>query len=143
MKPVATLLLRIQPSRQMLVLQSLVHIAAAGGVMASAIPSWMKAPLLILVGFSWVRARRGSPVTDLVLRGDGRIETAGSDGSAAEVALHPHTFVSSFLVVVLYRRNDRLQALTLLGDSLSAEDFRQLRLWLRWRGFIPPVAAES
>jgi hypothetical protein len=23
--------------------------------------------------------------------------------------------------------------MTLLGDSLAEEDFRQLRLWLRWR----------
>jgi hypothetical protein len=26
-----------------------------------------------------------------------------------------------------------LRFLTLLGDSLAAEDFRRLRLWLRWR----------
>ena len=52
MKPVAPLLLQIKPSRRMLVLQSLAHIVAAGGVMASTIPSWMAALLLILVGFS-------------------------------------------------------------------------------------------
>ena len=143
MKPVAPLHLQIKPSRRMLVLQSLAHVVAAGGVMASTIPSWMAALLLILVGFSWVRERRGSPVTGLVLRGDGTIEVTASDGSVAGGALHPHTFVSSFLVVLLYRRNDRLRALTLLGDSLPVEDFRQLRLWLRWRGSIRPVEPAS
>jgi hypothetical protein len=39
----------------------------------------------------------------------------------------------SFLVVLLYRQEGRLRGLTLLGDSLTAEDFRQVRLWLRWR----------
>jgi hypothetical protein len=39
----------------------------------------------------------------------------------------------SFLVVLLYRQQGRLHSMTLLGDSISEEDFRQLRLWLRWR----------
>jgi hypothetical protein len=41
--------------------------------------------------------------------------------------------VLSFLVVLLYRQQGRLRSLTLPGDSLAAEDFRQLRLWLRWQ----------
>lgn len=37
------------------------------------------------------------------------------------------------MIVLLYRQEGRLQAMTLLGDSLQKEDFRQLRLWLRWQ----------
>jgi hypothetical protein len=33
-----------------------------------------------------------------------------------------------------------LRCLTLLGDSLTDEDFRQLRLWLRWRSTRPQPA---
>jgi hypothetical protein len=51
--------------------------------------------------------------------------------------VHPHTVVLSFLVVLLYRSQGRLRSMTLLGDSLSGEDFRQLRLWLRWRSTAP------
>ena len=47
--------------------------------------------------------------------------------------------VLPFLVVLLYRSEGRLCTLTLLGDSLPADQFRQLRLWLRWR----PAAAAS
>jgi hypothetical protein len=65
--------------------------------------------------------------------GDGSIEIVGADGTASEAVVHPHTLVLSFLVVLLYRCQGRLRALTLLGDSLAEEDFRQLRLWLRWR----------
>jgi hypothetical protein len=48
-------------------------------------------------------------------------------------AIHPHTLVLSFLVVLLYRQQGHLRSQTLLSDSCGAEDFRQLRLWLRWR----------
>ncbi|MDP1636163.1 MAG: hypothetical protein Q8L69_15965, partial [Gallionellaceae bacterium] len=53
--------------------------------------------------------------------------------TACELIVHPHTLVLSFLVVLLYREHGRLCSLTLLPDSSTAEDFRQLRLWLRWR----------
>jgi toxin CptA len=134
MKPVAPVSVLLNPSRRLLVLQSLAHVVAAGAVAASTIPFWLAGLLLILVGFSWARVRRRSALTGLVLRGDGGIETIGPDAASIAAVIHPHTLVLSFLVVLLYRQNNRLQALTLLGDSLSAEDFRQLRLWLRWRG---------
>jgi hypothetical protein len=77
--------------------------------------------------------RRPLAVAGVVLGGDGGIEIVGADGTASEATVHPHTLVLSFLVVLLYRQQGRLRALTLLEDSLSDGDFRQLRLWLRWR----------
>jgi toxin CptA len=77
--------------------------------------------------------RHPLPVASLILGGDGDIEIVGVDGTASEAVVHPHTLVLSFLVVLLYRSQGRLRFLTLLGDSLAAEDFRRLRLWLRWR----------
>ena len=143
MKPVAPLLLQIKPSRRMLVLQSLAHIVAATAVVSSAIASGLASLLLLLVGFSWLRVRRGSAVTGLVLRSDGTVEIIGSDGVATGVVLHPHTLVLSFLVVLLYRQNNRLRAMTLLSDNLPAEDFRQLRLWLRWQGSTRPAESTA
>lgn len=133
MKPVATLSVAIKSSRQLLFVQSLAHLAAAAAVLASHIPSWLAALLLLLVGASLARLRRLLPVTGLVLGGDGHLQTVDADGTASEATVHPHTLVLSFLIVLLYRQHGRLRALTLPGDSLSAEDFRQLRLWLRWR----------
>jgi hypothetical protein len=76
---------------------------------------------------------RIAPPKGLVLRADGRLEIVGADGTASDVVVHPHSLVLSFLVVLLYRYDGRLRSLTLLADSLAAEDFRQVRLWLRWR----------
>lgn len=133
MKPVATLPVSIKPSRRLLLVQLLAHAIAAGAVLASAIAPWIAALLLLLVGASLARLRAATSVTGLLLHGDGRCETVGADGTANEAVIHPHTLVLAFLVVLLYRQDGRLRSLTLLGDSLPNEDFRQLRLWLRWR----------
>ncbi len=133
MKPVAPLSLSLKPSQRLLVIQSLAHFVAAGAVLAGNLPAWLAAVLLLLVGASLARMRRPFPVVSLVLGGDGEIEIVGADGTVSKAAVHPHTLVLAFLVVLLYRSQGRLRSMTLLGDSLSGEDFRQLRLWLRWR----------
>jgi toxin CptA len=133
MKPVAPLTIPLRPSRRLLLAQSMVHLVAVGAVLVSTIPSWLMALLLLLVGLSLARQRRLPTVAAIVLRGDGNIEIVGADGTANEAVVHPHTLVLSFLVVLLYRQQGRLRSLTLPGDSLAAEDFRQLRLWLRWQ----------
>ena len=133
MKPVAPVSVSVRPSRRLLLVQLTAHVVSAGAVLAANLPSWLAAVLLILIGASLARVRRTSPAETLLLRGDGRIEKVGAGDTACELIVHPHTLVLSFLVVLLYRQQGRLRSLTLLGDSLEAEDFRQLRLWLRWR----------
>ena len=139
MKRVAPLSVPITPSHRLLLSQSLAHIAAALAVLVATVPSWLAAILLMVIGASLARLRRALPVSGLVLNGDGQLETLDADGTASEAVVHPHTFVLSFLVVLLYRQERRLRSLTLLADSLAAEDFRQLRLWLRWRSAASKV----
>ena len=133
MKPVAHLPVSIRPSRRLLLIQSLAHVVAAGAVLAASLPSWLTAVFLLLIGASLAHARRMSPPESLILRGDGQLQTVGANGTASAAVVQPHTLVLSFLVVLLYRQEGRLRSLTLLSDSLAAEEFRQLRLWLRWR----------
>jgi toxin CptA len=133
MKPVAPLPVSLKPSQHLLVIQSLAHLVAAGAVLAANLPAWLAAVLLLLTGASLARVRRPLPVAAVILRGNGAIEIVGADGAASEAVVHPHTVVLSFLVVLLYSQQGRLRSMTLLGDSMSAENFRQLRLWLRWR----------
>ena len=133
MKAIASLSVSLKPSQHLLLIQSLAHAVAAGAVLTATLPAWLAAVLLLLIGASLARVRRVSPVETLLLSGDGRLETVGAGGTASEAIVHPHTLVLSFLVVLLYREEGRLRSMTLLRDSLTAEDFRQLRLWLRWR----------
>ena len=123
----------IKPSRRLLVIQSAAHVLAVAAVLASTVPPWLAAVLLLSIGASLARLRRISRVDGLILHGDGRLEAVGADGTVNEALVHPHTLVLSFLVVLLHRQQGRSQSVTLLGDSVAPEDFRQLRLWLRWR----------
>ena len=140
MKPVAPLTIPLRPSRRLLLVQAIAHLVAGGAVLVSTIASWLAAALLLLVGLSLTRQQRLSPVTAIVLRGDGNIDIVGADGTVIEAAVHPHTLVLSFLVVLLYRQQGRLRSLVLPGDSLATEDFRQFRLWLRWQSSAARLA---
>ena len=133
MKPTAPLTVSLKTSRRLLVIQSLAHLVSAVAVLAGNLPAWLAAVLLLLVGASLARMRRRPPFASMALGGDGNFEIVGADGTASEAVPHPHTLVLSFMVVLLYRQEGRLRSMTLLGDSLPEEDFRQLRLWLRWR----------
>lgn len=133
MKLAAPLAVSLKPSRRLLAIQSLAHLVAAAAVLAGNLPTWLAVVLLLLVGASLARMRRRLQLASMVLGGDGALEIVSPDGTATEVAVHPHTLVLSFMIVLLYRQEGRLQAMTLLGDSLQKEDFRQLRLWLRWQ----------
>jgi hypothetical protein len=114
------------------VVQAFAHAGAAGAVLTADLPPWLAMVFLLLVGASLARSRRVPAVESFTLGDDGRLHIAGPQGSGP-VVLHPHTLVLAFMVVLLYRQDGRLRSITVLDDSLAPEDFRQLRLWLRWR----------
>ncbi len=44
-----------------------------------------------------------------------------------------HAFVTATLTVIEFKQTDgRVLSLVLLPDSLAADDYRRLRIWLRW-----------
>ncbi|MBI5897781.1 MAG: hypothetical protein HZB40_00970 [Rhodocyclales bacterium] len=133
MKPAASQSISLKPSRCLLAVQLAAHLLAAWAVLASNLPGWLAALLLAAVGFSVSRLRRAALPASLILHADGRCEKVGADHTANEVVVLPQTVVLSWLVVMLHRQQGRTEALVLAGDSLGAEDFRRLRLWLRWR----------
>jgi len=135
MKTAAPLKIIIKPSRRLLFIEWAAHLFASGAVLASGLPRWTVVLLLIVTGMSMTYMHRRWRVQHgvLVLHGDGRLEKVGAGDTADDLVLHPHTTVLPFLVVLLYRQNGRGGSLVLLDDSCIGDDFRQLRLWLRWR----------
>jgi len=113
------------------------HLVAVWIVFSTEIASLLQGALLFLIGASWIKhvgmASAEKNTIALILHGDGRIEKLGAGDTANDMVLHPHTTVLPFLVILLYRQKNCLQSLVLLKDSLEVEDFRQLRLWLRWQ----------
>jgi toxin CptA len=131
----ATLSLRPSPRLDILLLAA--HGAALAVLSAISIPDLIRALLLLLIccsaGLAWQRAHGRGRIVSLLLRADGKLEYARLNGESGEAQPHPHTTVTPQLTLLLLRLGKRLEALALLPDSLPAEEFRQLRLWLRWQ----------
>lgn len=132
--------LTLQPSRQLALLLLLAHAAALIVVIAIVLPIWVKPTLLLAIGISAWRNLRSlhdlRRIARLTLRGDGRLEYYRSNEESGEARIHPHTTVTAWLCVVLLRQGKRIEVLVVMPDALNDEDFRQLRLWLRWQAIM-------
>ena len=135
MKSAAPLRIAFKPSRRLLMIEWTAHLFLASAVLVATMPVWIAASLAGVIGVSLMRvhkhlcARRGV----LRLHADGRLEKLGADETPVVWQVHPSTTVLPFLVVLLYRQQGRTRSLVLVGDSCASDDFRKLRLWLRWR----------
>ena len=118
----------------LVILLVLVHAVAAGCLVV--LPSsWpLRCLLLLAVGCSLVCALRSPRIVGLRLAARDRLECllAGGDRLAAKVL--DDSAVFSLLIVLRLRIGEetRVSSLVLLPDQLSTEQFRALRLWLRW-----------
>ena len=128
--------LSLRRSRRLAALLAAAHVLAAAAVLSLSLPWWLKIVLLTaILGSIWrslIRLRGPGRICRLTLREDGRLEFSRVDGSCGVASVHPQTTVTAFLCVLLLRAQARVEALVLLPDALAAEDFRLLRLWLRW-----------
>jgi toxin CptA len=78
--------------------------------------------------------RAGRSVVSLELHDDGRASWKERRGKAGEGALGRSHFVSPFLVVLELKPADRRgRRVIFLVDSAAPDDFRRLKVWLRWR----------
>ena len=140
MQPVAPRTIHLRPSRRLLVIQLAAHLFAVASILVAGISGWSASLLLVLVGYSLARQRNAKLPASLTLRDEGKFEKVGADGTVTEAAVHPHTMVTAPLIVLLYREEGRIGAMTLASDSLAGEDARELRLWLRWRASAATAA---
>ena len=133
----------LRPSRQLALVLALAYAAAAGASLLPGLPLPAGGALLLGLAASCVHAVRGrallraaSSVIGLKMEEDGRlwVRTAGEGWSSA--TLLDSTFVNPWLTVVSVATRGRHRAhhAVILTDSMAAEDFRKLRVWLRWRG---------
>jgi hypothetical protein len=123
----------IAPSLRLRALVLIGHCIGGVSVLLASVSPGLTVVLLVLVGASLARLRRPKAALNLRLHADGRLEVLANDGTAEWVEVHPHTLALPFLIVLIYRRQGRLESYAALPDSLAADDFRQLTIWLRWR----------
>jgi hypothetical protein len=138
MRAVAPQRIGVLASRQLLLIQSVAHLVAVVAVWLSNLPALLSATLMLVIGASLAVQRRPQSVIGLILGGDGALEKVDAEGTAIRVMLAPQTLVLPFLVILLWREGRRHCSLPVMRDSMSADDFHTLRLWLRWQSTAIP-----
>ena len=127
----------LQPSRYLLALLIAVHGLAGVALWLAVSQGWLRVlGGAGLAGSLFFYALRQSRYGGLAVDASGawRIERDG----VWQEAMLVEAFVTPLLTVLRLRRADgRRVALTLLPDSLAREDFRRLRVILKWAGRTP------
>jgi toxin CptA len=131
----AVLTLAILPSRRLRWLVATMHLLAAAAALLADLEWPYRAAVIVAVAAGFFVSMRQPQALYLRCRADGSLNVRhGEDWLPAE--LLPDTLVLSWLAVLRYRPDGeaRPKACVILPDSLERDDFRQLRVWLRWRG---------
>ncbi len=139
---VERLSLRLGPSRLLAGLLGSTHILAAGGLWLAPLPlAWalacslaLSAHLVWLVRLHAWRSGAGALI-DLELLDDCSVLVCSRTGPRERYRIAASSFVSRPLVVLNLRSGvgRRTRRVLIAADSLDAESFRRLRVWLRWR----------
>lgn len=109
-------------------------------------PVWATGVLIVLLGLNlWYCLSRyawlSAPLSciGLIIDAEG-VKMLRRDGAQWPCVLSPDSLVTPYLVVlnVLPQDSRRMRSIVILPDSMEAEAFRQLRVWLKW-GSQPAV----
>lgn len=139
----------LRPSYRLAAILLAVHAAVAGLLMTLPLPSWLtlSAALLLLASVMHTVHRHallrgGQAVTTLTFSDRETLRVSLRDGSSHVGRVLGSSTVGTMLTVLNLALDGRRLPVhvVLLGDSLSADDFRRLRVWLRWG---PRPAAEE
>ena len=132
----------LRPSHILAAILLLAHGAAITVIALVDVPPWLQliviAVLLANLAYVVTRAallRTASSVVALEVTSDNAVNILTREGEWVECEVRGTTYVASFLTVLNLRESEKGTArhITILPDSMDAENFRQLRVWLRWK----------
>ncbi len=129
------LLVTVQPSRRLRRWLAALHLAAGTALWLADLPTAWQGAGTALLALDMLRNRRPGETVTLRCKKEGALEIL-ADGEWQPAHLAPDSLVLPGLTVLRYQTQGqrRFKTLVLLGDSLPGEDFRRLRVWLRWLG---------
>ena len=120
------------------------HLLAMGAIALIALPWAYQGALLAMVAFSFYRATQANNHAQWRCDPDGQL-LISNKGSWEMVDVLPDSTVLAWLVVLRYRLPGKRFADTclILADSMPDDDFRRLRVWLRWRAMTLTATSRS
>ncbi len=133
--------LRCQPSRSLLGILLGLHLLAAAALFLAGLPDWARWAGVLTLAVGAAFQLRRQETTELRLEPDGSLLLRSGEDEWRPAAVLAQTSVSPWLSVLRYRLEGegRARSLAVLPDSLPADDFRRLRVWLRWRAAVDTV----
>lgn len=127
--------IELHRSRILTSLLCFIHVLAAGCIVVLPWRLEFRFLLLLLIVLSAWRALRSLHVAALCLLEDGGLDCVRPNGERISATVLPGSTVFSRLIVLRLRLADQAApvVLSLLPDSMTPQEFRVLRVCLRWR----------
>lgn len=137
--------IELRRSRLLTFFLLLFHALAAGCVIALPWHWLLRLLLLALIGLSARRTLTPPKIVGLRLSVRAGLDCQLPGGELVAAAVFPDSAVFNQLIVLRMRIYcaRRTVSLALLPDSMSSEQFRVLRLWLRWRDDASAIDTKS
>ena len=126
---------------------ALAHGAAVAVVLLVPIPWWLQcasAACLVLNLFVVVHRHAlllgAKSVVAIEIDSDNTFSGQSKRGTWTEYAVLGNSYVAPNLTVInlQHTRSDAKKRITILPDSMNADDFRKLRVWLKWKEDAEP-----
>ncbi|MCS6785563.1 MAG: hypothetical protein NZ524_00805 [Thiobacillaceae bacterium] len=132
------LVLRLRPSRIARLFLTGVAIAALAAALLADLPWGARGLAAVMVALVLWRGWRMSLPVALRLSEDGRLQWRQAGQDWQEATLLAACRATPWLCVLACRTAGGRRDWAVFPDSLPADDFRRLRVWLRWQARLEP-----
>ena len=138
----------LRPSRILAAILVIAHGAAIAAVALAGMPPWLQliaiaalAANLMFEIRQTVLLRAPDAVVAIEIASDDALSIQTRRGDWIECEVLGSTYVIYFLAIVNLKEqgSGRVKRAVILPDSIDAEDFRKLRVWLRWKAERQPT----
>lgn len=136
------LFIHLQPSYRLVAILSLAHLIAASFLWPLALPLEVKAIIVVLLIISLLYYLRkdallsaDDAVIALQLKEDMCCIVTTRSGQSITCRILGSTFVAPYLTVMNLQPAGKffMRSVVILPDSIKGDEFRRLRVWLRWK----------
>jgi toxin CptA len=138
----AVLCIHRKPSYRLATILSLAHLAAAGLLWPLGLSLDIMAIAAIVLVFSLIYYLRqdallsaSDAVVFFELSDEMQCTLTARSGELMVCRILGNTFVASYLIILNLKPAGKflMRSIVILPDGIDVEEFRQLRLWLRWK----------